>query len=230
MSITPAATTSLPTSPIAPASSLREQVEKEIAAGIASGLMAPGEVFSAPMLAARYGVSATPVREAMINLEKRGLVEIVRNKGFRVTEVSEADLRAIVDVRQLLEVPAVGRLAGQLSKSQLRTLERLAGAIVTSAAKGKLAPYLQADTAFHLTLLEHVGNPRLVSIVSDLRSQTRLTGLANLVGSSQLQASAQEHLQLLTLLSDGDRQGAEALMSRHIQHILGWWAGQPEEA
>ena len=125
---------------ITPTSSLREQVEKEIAAGIASGQMPPGEVFSAPTLAVRFGVSATPVREAMLNLEKRGLVETVRNKGFRVTEVSEQDLQAIVDVRQLLEVPAVGRLAGNLTKTTLRRLEHLADAIVTAATRGTLGP------------------------------------------------------------------------------------------
>lgn len=54
------------------ASSLRQQVEEEIAAAIVSGEMAPGELVSAPTLAARFEVSATPVREAMLNLEKRG--------------------------------------------------------------------------------------------------------------------------------------------------------------
>ena len=220
--------TSATLSPLAPASSLRERVEEAIAAAIVSGQMPPGQVFSAPTLAARFGVSATPVREAMLNLAKRGMVDIVRNKGFRVTAVSEDDLRAIVDVRQLLEAPAVRRLAGKLPAADLRRLRGLAREIVLGAEAADLARYLQADTAFHLSVLELAGNPRLLAIVADLRSQTRLTGLAGLVATAELQVSAREHLDLLDLLEAGDAEAAERLMVRHIAHVIGWWAGHPE--
>ncbi|MFJ5840609.1 GntR family transcriptional regulator [Streptomyces shenzhenensis] len=214
--------------PLAPASSLRERVEEAIAAAIVSGQMPAGEVFSAPTLAARFGVSATPVREAMLNLAKRGLVDIVRNKGFRVTAVSESELRAIVDVRQLLEAPAVRRLAGELSKADLTRLRGLAEEIVRGARDADLTHYLQADTTFHLTLLELAGNPRLHDIVADLRAQTRLTGLADMVATEELQASAREHLDLLDMLEAGAAEECERLMVRHIGHVLGWWAGHTE--
>jgi len=220
--------TSAELAPLAPAASLRERVEEAIAAAIVSGQMPPGELFSAPVLAARFGVSATPVREAMLNLAKRGMVDTVRNKGFRVTAVSEDDLRAIVDVRQLLEAPAVRRLAGKLSAADLRRLRGLAREIVHGAEAADLALYLQADTAFHLSMLELAGNPRLLAIVADLRSQTRLTGLADLVATAELQVSAREHLDLLDLLEAGDAETAERLMVRHIAHVIGWWAGHPE--
>ncbi|MER6525825.1 GntR family transcriptional regulator [Streptomyces sp. NPDC001508] len=214
--------------PLTPASSLRERVEEAIAAAIVSGQMPAGEVFSAPTLAARFGVSATPVREAMLNLAKRGMVDIVRNKGFRVTAVSEDELRAIVDVRQLLEAPAVGRLAGGLAEAELTRLRGLAEEIVRGARDADLTHYLQADTAFHLTLLKLAGNLRLHDIVADLRAQTRLTGLANLVATEELQSSAREHLDLLNLLEAGEAEECEQLMVRHIGHVLGWWAGHQE--
>ncbi|MFE2499109.1 GntR family transcriptional regulator [Streptomyces scopuliridis] len=214
--------------PLTPASSLRERVEEAIAAAIVSGQMPAGEVFSAPTLAARFGVSATPVREAMLNLAKRGMVDIVRNKGFRVTAVSEDELRAIVDVRQLLEAPAVRRLAGTLSAADLTHLRGLAEEIVRGARDADLARYLQADTTFHLTLLKLAGNLRLHDIVADLREQTRLTGLADLVATEELQASAREHLDILDLLEAGSAEECERLMVRHIGHVLGWWAGHTE--
>ncbi|MFF2847422.1 GntR family transcriptional regulator [Streptomyces sp. NPDC058001] len=217
-----------PLGPLTPGSSFRERVEEAIAAAIVSGQMPAGEVFSAPTLAARFGVSATPVREAMLNLAKRGMVDIIRNKGFRVTAVSEAELRAIVDVRQLLEAPAVRRLAGKLSDADLTHLRGLAGEIVRGARDADLAHYLQADTTFHLTLLKLAGNLKLHDIVADLRAQTRLTGLANLVATEELQASAREHLDLLDLLEAGSAEECERLMVRHIGHVLGWWAGHTE--
>jgi DNA-binding GntR family transcriptional regulator len=64
--------------------SLREQVSHALRAALIAGELRPGVVYSAPVLAAGFGVSATPVREAMLDLAKEGLVEVVRNKGFRV--------------------------------------------------------------------------------------------------------------------------------------------------
>lgn len=210
--------------------SLREQVEDSVGAAITSGEFAPGELFSAPALAAEYGVSATPVREAMLNLEKRGMVEIVRNKGFRVTAVSEQDLRDIVDVRLLLEPPAMRRLAGHVPTNELPHLREAAASIVEGAAHGDLASYLAADAALHGSLTALVGNRRLTGLVTELRTQTRLPGLSRMLATEELRVSAQEHHELLDLLEAGDGAAAEALMHRHISHVLGWWAGRPEQS
>src|ERR671911_3059487 len=83
--------------------SLREQVADALRAAVVSGEMKPGHVYSAPALAAQFGVSATPVREAMLDLAKEGLVEAVRNKGFRVTALSGRDLDELTEIRRLIE-------------------------------------------------------------------------------------------------------------------------------
>jgi DNA-binding GntR family transcriptional regulator len=214
--------------PIAPTTSLRTKVETALSAAIIAGEMPPGELFSAPALAARFNVSATPVREAMLNLEKRGFVEAVRNKGFRVTEVSEADLADIVGVRLLLEPPAMHRLAGRYPADRAAELRDMAERIVTDADAGDLTGYLRADTEFHLALTALLGNRRLVDVVADLRGKTRLVGLVGLLGTEALHVSSVEHLELLAALERGDGEGAEQLMHRHIEHVLGWWAGRDE--
>ena len=216
--------------PIPPSSSLRDRVETALAAAIISGEMPPGELFSAPTLAAQFAVSATPVREAMLNLEKRGFVEIVRNKGFRVTAVSEREMREITAVRLMLEPPAMRELAQRFPREEAPGLRTIADRIVQFARSGELGHYIEADTAFHLSLLELLGNRRLVDVVAELRSQTRLVGLAGMVHTTELNESAAEHHVLLELLESGDGAGAEAFTARHIGHVLGWWAGRPEAA
>lgn len=216
--------------PIAPRQSLREFVEDALATAIITGEMEPGELFSAPVLAERFAVSATPVREAMINLEKRGFVEIVRNKGFRVLPVSDESLNEIVGVRLLLEPPSMRTLAEQGPLDDLPELRRLADDITSGAERGDLAAYLTADTVFHTTLISRLGNTRLTDLVAELRAQTRLPGLAGMLATEELHSSALEHLELLELLSSGDGEGAEQLMRRHISHVLGWWAGRTETA
>jgi DNA-binding GntR family transcriptional regulator len=204
--------------------SLREQVGNALRAAMVSGTLRPGVIYSAPALAATFGVSATPVREAMLDLAKEGLVEAVRNKGFRITEVSERDLDELTELRLLIEVPTTVRLAGRLDKAALARLRSLAKAIEAGLAAGDLIAYLEADREFHLTLLGHAGNRHLVELVGDLRSRARLYGLTHLADSGVLIDSAREHATLLDALAKGDAEAAETLMRQHIQHVRGIWA------
>jgi DNA-binding GntR family transcriptional regulator len=208
--------------------SLRAQVEKTLSAAIISGELAPGTLVSVPTLAVQFRVSATPVREAMLDLEKRGFVESVRNKGFRVTAVSDEHLRQIVEVRQLLEPPAMEELARRGFADESREHAARADAIVAGAQTGDLKAYLEADQVFHRELTALLGNPLLTEMVSDLRSRTRLVGLAAMLESDRLSESAAEHHELLGYLVAGDAESAGALMHRHIHHALGWWSGRAE--
>ncbi|MBS3182441.1 GntR family transcriptional regulator [Leucobacter manosquensis] len=214
--------------PLRPALNLRERVEVALEAAIRSGEMPAGEVFSAPALAARFNVSATPVREAMLNLEKLGFVEAVRNKGFRVTTIRDEDVANIVAVRQLLEPPLMRHLAGKIPADAYSDLRAMADTIVQGAAEGDLTTYLEADRAFHYAVNTNSDNPRLINLISQLRKETRLPGLANMVATQKLSRSAAEHHELLDLLESGDGESAEAVMHCHIGHVIGWWAGRDE--
>ncbi|RKN06273.1 GntR family transcriptional regulator [Streptomyces radicis] len=210
--------------------SLRETVAHALRAAIISGEMEPGVVYSAPALSARFGVSATPVREAMLDLVREGMVTSVPNKGFRVTEVSEADLDHITELRLLIEPPTIRRVVPLVPRGDLPRLRRMADEIVDFAERKDLVRYTEADRLFHLELLGYSGNPRLVETISRLRSGTRLLGLAALAETGELRESAEEHLVLMDLIRDGDERGAFALMNRHIGHVRGKWAGAHEEA
>ncbi|MEU6783981.1 GntR family transcriptional regulator [Nonomuraea angiospora] len=204
--------------------SLREQVAHALRAALITGEMRPGVVYSAPVLAAQFGVSATPVREAMLDLAKEGLVEAVRNKGFRVTELSDRDLDELTEIRQLIEVPTVARLAGGAREAEFERLRPVAEEIVSAAERGDLLAYVDADLRFHVELLTLAGNAHLVEVVRDLRNRARLYGLSQLRERDVLGESAREHLALLDALKSGDRQAVEHLMKEHIGHVRGIWA------
>jgi DNA-binding GntR family transcriptional regulator len=218
---------SLTIAPLAKAASLRETVTQILRAAIISGEMAPGEVYSAPALGTRFGVSATPVREAMVDLSSEGLVETVPNKGFRVTAVSESDLDDIAALRMLIEPPTVREVTPRIPAEAIPALRALGQAIVDHAAAGDLVTYTEADRRFHLAILEYSHNQRLVSLVSDLRSHTRLYGLTGMVDRGTLAASAAEHLELVDLIAARDAQGAGNLMRRHIGRVRAEWAKHP---
>ncbi|MEV6737810.1 GntR family transcriptional regulator [Streptomyces sp. NPDC051104] len=205
-------------------SNYRERVADALRAALIAGELRPGEVYSAPTLAARFGVSATPVREAMLDLVKEGLVDTVPNKGFRVTEVSEKQLDEYTHIRSLIEIPTTVALARTADRVSLEALRPAAREIVTAAAAGDLIAYVEADTRFHLGLLALAGNAHLVEVVGDLRKRSRLHGLTALVEAGRLLASAQEHLELLDALLERDEDAVRTVMTRHIGHVRGLWA------
>ena len=211
--------------------SLRQQVAHALRAALVAGEMRPGVLYSAPALAEKFGVSATPVREAMLDLAGEGLVEAVRNKGFRVTELSDRELDEITQLRMLIEVPTVGevaRLCDEELAPKAEALRQSAREIEALAEERDLIRYVEVDRQFHLALLALAGNRHIVEVIGNLRARSRLYGLHQLADRGQLAASAREHEQLVDLVLARDVEGAERLMAQHIKHVRGDWAdGQP---
>ncbi|MFC5908335.1 GntR family transcriptional regulator [Streptacidiphilus monticola] len=208
--------------------SYRERVADALRAALVAGELRAGEVYSAPALAARFGVSATPVREAMLDLAKEGLVDAVPNKGFRVTAVSERQLDEYTEIRALIEIPTTVQLATTADPAALARLRPVAEEIVTAARAGDLIAYVEADQRFHLDLLGLAGNEHLVEVVRDLRRRSRLLGLNALSAAGRLESSAEEHLELLDALLSGDEGAVRAVMTHHLAHVRGLWAKAPE--
>jgi DNA-binding GntR family transcriptional regulator len=203
---------------------LREMVADALRAAVISGGMQPGAVYSAPTLGTMFGISATPVREAMLDLVREGMVEALPNKGYRVRVVPDEELDEVTHVRILLEPPTVRDIVPLVPAGDFPRLRKLADAIVEAVRDRDLVAYIDADRVFHLALLGYAGNRQLSTIVSELRSRTRLFGLTPLLESGRLEESALEHHELLDLVEARDAAGAQALMERHIRHVRGKWA------
>lgn len=208
--------------------SLRERIGQSLADAIISGELAPGSMVSVPGLAAEFGVSATPVREAVLDLEQRGFLQSVANKGFRVTEVSHQDLKEIIEVRTMLEAPVMAALAGTIEPAEMTKWRRLADQISEHADTGNLTAFLEADREFHLGLMSLHGNARLLALVTELRSQTRMVGLVKMTNTPELSKSGREHHEMLDLIEQGSGDKLEALMGSHFAHVLAWWGPQAE--
>lgn len=203
---------------------LRETVLNSLRTAIITGDLAEGQLVSAPVLGEQLGVSATPVREAMMDLSREGLVETVKNKGFRVTTMTEKDLDDLAAIRLLIEPPVMHAVAANIPEAAFADLTQLADACARGAAEEDLAEYLAHDRGFHACVLSYAGNPQLTELATSLRLRTRLYGIAALARQGRLVASAQEHHELIRLLQDRDGAGAEALMRAHIGHAREIWA------
>ncbi|MFC8074125.1 GntR family transcriptional regulator [Streptomyces sp. NPDC057307] len=197
--------------------SVRRQILDALRTALVSGELVPGEVYSGPVLGERFGVSATPVREAMQQLVLEGAVEVVPNRGFRVTERTARDLAELAEVRALIEVPVMLGLARTVAAERWAELRPLAEATVTAAAGGDLAAYADHDRAFHGALLGLSGNRQLVMVAADLhrRAQWPLAGAPRAIRAA-LVADAAEHSALLDALIAGDLPVVRTLAREHF--------------
>jgi DNA-binding GntR family transcriptional regulator len=225
LSAAPHAATTL--NPIEP-TNLRMMARAAIRAHIITGQLKAGAIYPVSYFATRLGVSATPVREALLDLASQGLVELARNKGFRVPELSEHELDEIYQLRLLIEAPAVVMAVGKLNTDDQHRCAELANKIEDCAAEGDLTGFLENDRLFHLALLEPIGNRRLLTIVDELRDGARLWALPSLARSEPLRSSAREHDQLLRAVVKGDIETARKIIVHHLEHTRGLWAGHTE--
>ncbi|MFE0645489.1 GntR family transcriptional regulator [Streptomyces sp. NPDC058877] len=197
--------------------SVRGQVLDALRTALVGGELLPGEVYSAPVLAERFGVSATPVREAMQRLAVEGAVEVVPNRGFRVTERTPRELAELAEVRALIEVPVMLGLARTVPATRWAELRPLADATVAAAARGDRAHYAEADRAFHRAVLSLAGNQQLLAVADDLhrRSQWPLIS-APALRHGELVADAAEHTALLDALIAQDLTVVQSLVREHF--------------
>ncbi|WP_209280885.1 GntR family transcriptional regulator [Kocuria sp. JC486] len=212
-----------------PTAPLRDQVAASLRHALIVGDFEPGEVLSAPGLAAEFGVSATPVREAMLDLAQEGHVSPIRYKGYRVTDVSAETRRQVIQLRTLIEIPLMGDVAERgVADELLERCRGLAEQSVVAAVDGDLIRFIELDMDLHLSLLEQAGNDIAVKHVRSLRSTTRLTGLKALAEQRQLEFTAREHVELVEAVAAQDRSRTEEIMQRHLGHVAGVWAGKSE--
>jgi DNA-binding GntR family transcriptional regulator len=195
---------------------LREQVLQQVRSEIISGQSAPGAMYSAPNLAASLGVSTTPVREALLELARNGLIEPMKNRGFKVATPTLSQLRNLFDMRELLEVYAVELVALKRRKDSSVLRER-ADDVGRAVNSGSVSDYLEMDRRFHQNLVEMADNELLTENVMALRDKMRLFGITSESGKERQRDSVKEHYRFIDLIDIGDAEGAKILMKHHIR-------------
>jgi DNA-binding GntR family transcriptional regulator len=199
---------------------LREQALEQVRASLLSGELQPDVTYSVPNLAADFGVSATPMREAILDLVKEGLVVTVPNRGFRLVSFTPEKVAQVAAVRKLVEVPATVAVSAVLSDEQVADLLKLATKTRDYALTGDLQSYLRADREFHEQIMGFTGNPVLVELTESLRAKARLHALPTVVATGKLAESAQEHIDLIEAMREGDVDAIRLISEHHIDYAV----------
>jgi DNA-binding GntR family transcriptional regulator len=183
-----------------------------------TGDLEPGAWIDELKLAEQYGISRTPLREAIKVLAAEGLVTMKMRRGAYVTEVNAKDLRDVFHLMALLEADAASVAAAQASDAQLKELQSL-HAELEKSVKDRVK-FFRVNEAFHLKLMEIANNRWRDQIVADLRKVMKLNRAQSLLKAGRIEQSLAEHAAILQALQKRDSAAAAQAMREHISSGL----------
>jgi DNA-binding GntR family transcriptional regulator len=196
--------------------STADRIGAELEALILNGDYQPGARINENALAARFGVSRAPVREACRLLQRTGLIDIVPNQGSFVCELSVAEIVNLFDVRACL-----GRLAGQLAaasvtRAVLQVMRELIASMDEASRSADAERYIGLNIAFHATLYGATGNQRLAALDSQMGKELRVYRRHGLAFGGGLAVSNVEHRVIFAAIEQGDCEAAGIELEKHI--------------
>ena len=189
---------------------------------IFSGELIPGGWIDELKLAKDYGISRTPLREALKVLATEGLVTMKVRRGAYVTEVSEQDLREVYHLLGLIESDAAAQVAKNASAQQIDELQRLHHELEAATTMPQPDPerFLQCNERFHLRLLEIANNRWALQMVADLRKVMKLNRRNSLLKAGRIEESLAEHRAIMQAVAAHDPSGASRRMLQHFRSGL----------
>ncbi|MFI8850433.1 GntR family transcriptional regulator [Streptomyces sp. 891-h] len=224
-------------------STLRSQIATALRDEILAGRLATGRDFTVKEIAEQYGVSATPVREALVDLAAQGLLDVEQHRGFRVHEFTLADYRAMCEARELvvdgvfqgIEGSTAGadaaaesagmsvarRATGGLGPQTLASVRRRADAAERAARAGDLDVLIAYDLRFWRELSGLLGNPYVCDFLDRLRIQCWVYAVPVLRRHPSLRGRLWSgHNALLDAVESGDARAAREVIATYNQHAL----------
>lgn len=195
---------------------LYQEVAERLRQRIFAHELKPGTWVDEQALADDYGISRTPLREALKVLASEGLVTLKPRRGCYVTEISERDLDEIFTVMALLEGQCAKSAAHKASEADLQRLGEIHAQLEKAARDADINGFFEGNQAFHLALQEIADNRWLQHAIEDLRKVIKLSRHHSLFSDGRLEQSLVEHRAILVALIARDAEAAELQMRDHI--------------
>ena len=203
--------------------SLSGRVFNEIRDGILQGKYKENEELREATLGKELGVSRTPVREALRQLELEGLVNIIPNKGAYVTGISDKDVKDIYIIRSMIEGLCARWATKNITTQQLDELEEImliSEFHMKKGTDGCAEQMAQLDGRFHSILYEASNSRMLCHVLQDFHKYVQQARKSSILSEERARKSIREHKQILRAIKDKDAETAEQLANEHIRHVI----------
>ena len=208
--------------------SLRNQVVAEVWQMMLQGELRPGTGLNETSLAASLGISRTPLREALLQLERDGFLSSSPGKGFRVKPLNAEEVREMFPLRSLLESYAL-KAAGLPDASTLAKLRQCHEELSALPAGTE---WVEGDERFHELLIKHCPNQMLLGMIDSLRRHARLYTTIYLRVGEDVGNSVEEHGEIVTHLENGDLESAHRFLVQNLtrtqEPMIAWIAKHPQ--
>ena len=198
-----------------------EFVYEELRDSIFSGTLKPGERLTEAILCERFGLSTTPVREALQRLVYRGLAVRRAAHGVRVRRLTNEEIRDIYQLRCLLEPAALRDSVPNLSDARLETIHGLVTKAESALARGDYLVLSAENDLFHNAILSGSPNKLMLEWIANLGEQRRLIAMSEWAAPERPARELQEHRDILARIEARDAGGAASLLLRHITASAG---------
>ncbi|MEI6309000.1 MAG: GntR family transcriptional regulator [bacterium] len=199
---------------------MRTRLAEMIREAILNREFHPGEKLVESELCAKYQVSRTPLREAVVVLEQEGLVEIRSHLGVYVSSLSDKEIVDLLRVEIALEGLAVAQAAVRITGQELAKLEELHEKIHQLAGLPDLATFYQYDRQFHALLVTFSSSPTLIKILEKQLSKIYLSRFYTTLAPNRLQHSVDEHQEIIQALQSHNPQGTRKALVRHLESVI----------
>ena len=183
---------------------------------IISNQLMPDQPISELAVAAELKMSRSPIREALRELEAEGMVVSYPSRGAFVASLSPQDVEEIYALRVLLETWALERSINRIPEE---TLEEIEGLFRQSAESGDWEKRHLADRELHETIVEYAGSKRLMEFIDVLNSQTERIRRASAADKKRIEASYEEHMEILRCLKARDKEAAHKALTLHLRAV-----------
>jgi DNA-binding GntR family transcriptional regulator len=199
---------------------LYEEVADQLRVRIFAHELAPGTWIDEQTLAKEFGISRTPLREAIKVLAAEGLITMKLRRGAYVTEVNRGDLEQIFTILSLLEGQAAKEAATKAQEKDLNELDDMHLRLEKAAADRNLDQFFEVNVRFHERIIAIANNPWMTGVIADLRKVLKLQRKDSLSRTGRLQSSLSEHRETLKALLERDPIAAEQAMRTHLARGL----------
>lgn len=197
---------------------VQEVIADDLRKSIVGGEFCPGDRLVQDEIAARYGVSRIPVREAFRTLSAEGLVTFHRRRGAIVTRLTREDIQEILSIRGVLEGMAVRLAAERITPKQLERVCEVFTRMDASLDNPEL--FFKLNFEFHAAILDAARSPRLKEIIVNLRNTVEPVARQYLARAGRVNTAHTDHAAILKALEEHDLEAAERLATGHTQHVL----------
>jgi len=194
----------------------RESAYERIREMVLNGEIESGIIITVSELAERLRLGKSPVRDAILKLGEEGYVQIMPRKGLLFKSLKGKDIKNIYQLREAIELYAIGIFVDEYDKNLKKCLEDLISRQIECASGNEIEKFMELDEKFHSTIVASLGNDLMDDTIRDIRRKLFHFGITSITKHKNIEEAVEEHKNILIAIEERDRDKSRKLLGKHI--------------